>query len=271
MRRGLLCLPMLMVVSVVIAQDQLPQYAQTTSKVATAIYEGENLDNVDELFELTLFERSELARLSGCDGEIQPGGRETEVRIFWRCASTSQRPDLLRSTSFLFDDQGELIALAINSIDSNESGSSARSHDIDLRSRGIIASDFASAVLAGEDASLGGVIPLDDFEIGRLSELRADSFRVLKRSDPSLRIIRFYSEDGYVPSVWLRFDETGYPKGVDFAPRYDPNRSGRSIRADRARRARENSQEITARNRNSQRQHTHRDISQRTRKLCPSC
>lgn len=206
------------------AKQDLPQYARTAADVATAIYAGDDISQQEGMFELSELEKSELKRLSGCDGVIQPTNERKVVVIDWKCGEGTTAPGLTRSTAMIFDQNGVLYGFGISGLISEFEATEIAKNDPNPPSTYRMARSFADAVVAGDDPTLGGYIPMTDFDLARLAKLKGWSVNVGRRSVDRTRRMTFTNKDqrqsGKV-RVFIHYNENSRPIGLIFQPSYD--------------------------------------------------
>jgi hypothetical protein len=211
------------------AGDETPLYAQTASFVAKAIHAGEDISQVHEVFELPPLERSELAKLSGCDGTVQPAGERKIVIIDWICGEGAVEPGLSRSIAMIFDEGGNLYGFAINGLVRDFKPTEASQQTSSPPSTYRVARRFGDAVVAGEDPTLDGHVPLSAFDLARLAQFQGGTVSVARRSVEATRSLRFTPTGvgkNNTRSTIIYFDDDGLPIGVIFQPSYDENWKG---------------------------------------------
>lgn len=213
------------------AQDSLPSFARTASAVANAIYNGEPVSALDEMMALSDAEYAELSRLKGCSGAMQPGTSSELVVINWHCEEEASDPGLRRSVAMLFDEDGALYGFAINSPIGAFAATETAINDEDLPGTRRFAQRFGEAVEDGDDISLGGLIPVSEFDRVRLAAFRGGSFTVARQRVSSHRpeidaiervILRGpVADERERGAAYLYFDEEGRPLGLTMRPRID--------------------------------------------------
>lgn len=191
------------------AGDETPLYAQTASHLAKAIHAGDDISQVHEVFELPPLERSELAKLSGYDGTVEPS--------------------LSRSIAMIFDEDGNLYGFAINGLVRDFKPTEESQQTSSPPSTYRVARRFGDAVVAGEDPTLDGYVPLSAFDLARLAQFQGGTVSVARRSVEATRSLRFTPTGvgkNNTRSTIIYFDDDGLPIGVIFQPSCDENWKG---------------------------------------------
>ncbi|WP_299191953.1 hypothetical protein [uncultured Erythrobacter sp.] len=200
-------------------------YAETAAQLANAIRTGDTDTQRETLPPLTTPEYAEIADLANCDAYMGSAGGAEYLVIDWICPSVSGESERKRSTLMLFDDHGELLGFAINARIGDLAPSEAALTSTDLPMPRSLLRDFAEAVTSGEDASLGGLINLGEFELARLALYRSGNFRVSRSRLNGNYHVLFYEgsrRSGLRSRAVLQFDEQGRPIGLLFTPTYFP-------------------------------------------------
>lgn len=212
------------------ASADVPAYARAAATIATAIYEGDDLSTREDVFALHPVEYGELARLAGCDGAVRPSEMERTVLIEWSCGEGTRAPGLSRSTVMMFAEDGRLVRFGINApldaLAPTPAALEAGERPYPRRT----ANRLGDAIMAGEDPSLGGLLPMSDLDRKRLSGFEDGEYYVYKRSARSTldgvdRVHRIRLRDADRASsriVYVYFDAEDRPLGLAFSPARDP-------------------------------------------------
>ncbi|WP_416831671.1 MAG: hypothetical protein ACMUJI_01340 [Erythrobacter sp.] len=196
-------------------------YAETTSKIANAIYSGTIRENPDFLTMLPEPELSEVEKLAGCAPELQGGGGDRFLVIEWSCAGNDGGEGFSRSTTMLFGEEGNLRGFSINRAAKDYAPTPAALERSGADQQFALSREFGEAVVSGGDPTLGGLIDLDDFDQARLKRFAGGGFRVPNRRRGGNVPIRFYQGPGrtnYGGAATLRYDAAGIVTGIVFLP-----------------------------------------------------
>ncbi|QIQ87331.1 hypothetical protein [Erythrobacter sp.] len=211
-------------------EADVPAYARTASTIATAIYEGDDLAAREDIFPLHPAEYAELARLAGCDGAARPTAMKRVVQIDWTCGEDSAHAGLSRSTVMMFAEDGRLVRFGINAPLDALAPTPAALEEGGRTYPRRIANRLGEAIAAGEDPSLGGLLPMTGLDRERLSGFAGGDYYVYKRSrgtalegvDRVHRIRLLDADRASARIVHVFFDEEDRPLGLAFEPARDP-------------------------------------------------
>jgi len=197
----------------VCADEGMPRYAITASKVANAIQAGAVADVTELLPELLDEERTALAAAAGCKAEMGDGTSSNFVRIVWICGNDADQ----LATTMRFTDKGEMFALELNPVFDREANADKKLKSADVRDTATIAKDFARAVVSGADPTLGGLVPVQEYQMAQLSASGATRWRLSSPRKPNMQFLLLHG--GNLPprehkQVTVHFELTGQPLGI---------------------------------------------------------
>jgi hypothetical protein len=231
MAQALIGAGVLAVMPAAYAKDaDVPAYALTASNIATAIYKGDDVSRREDMFALSPAEYTELAKLKGCTGEIQPSAQERAVLIAWTCGEGTDDPGLKRSVFMMFEENGRLVQFGINA-PLNAMAPTPASMETNKRPfPRRFAAQIGDAITKARDPSLGGLVALTAFDRDRLALFQGGSYWVL---EPHVRstlpevaeVKRVHLRDAtstHRQIVHIYFDAEDRPLGLAFAPSTDP-------------------------------------------------
>ena len=181
-------------------------------EVLSAIEEGRTLSSLDIFHPNYEHEDEKVAALAGCEPQVYDPPRPTELHVDWLCRDTKDS----RFTRIYFSDR------QISRLEFQPSISSMRptavGQSLEERTDPKAINDrFKDAVQSGEDATLGGLIPIDTSYLQYLSEMKG---WIAFRDSGDRRYGRetLWMDDRSDPSVGvqttLHFDEEGRPIGL---------------------------------------------------------
>lgn len=158
--------------------------AKNARSIVHAIQNGADQSSTGLALLLDEVELAELARLKGCTASLGDEIRTNLVIYNWTCADSPNGVeggnDLKRTTTLRFKDDGALFALAVNPSKSSFAPTEAGLAMGKVPSRDEMAENFSTAVIGGEDATLGGVIPLTASQLRQLRGYAGGTFSIMK-------------------------------------------------------------------------------------------
>lgn len=205
-------------------------YAENAATLAEAIRAGDTSTQRAMLPKLSEIEFAELAKLSGCDAFMGAGGSDNYLVIDWKCGAESAQADLARTTIMIFDQHGDVFGFSINPAMRDLAPTAVAQKSDDLPEPRALLRKVAKAVVNGEDARLGGIVPIDDFTIARLSQFEDGAFRMVRRQyKGQVDVFMMTGKGRSSPKqrVTMALDDEGRPTALVFAPTYgvdDPSR-----------------------------------------------
>lgn len=187
--------------------------AAVTARFATLVHEGGPLDQM-ELTPVPLPEEQQaLAALAGCTPAVAAKSRADWIMLDWSCAG---RPEAERQTAMKFERDGKR-SLWINPLERHMAPTSEALAPAKLPGYRAITAAFAGAVKAGDDPTLGGLIPISAESRARLVRLKGlDHVSTTGNARGSQTL--FWDVSGKVLpapiTTDLRFDDEGRPIGL---------------------------------------------------------
>lgn len=158
--------------------------AKNARSIVHAIQNDTDLSSTDLALLLDEVELAELARLKGCTASLGEEIRTNLVIYNWECGDSPTGVEggneLKRTTTMRFKDDGALFALAVNPSKANFAPTEAGLAMEKVPSRDELAENFSDAVIGGEDATLGGVIPLTASQLRQLGDYAGGTFNIVK-------------------------------------------------------------------------------------------
>ena len=202
-------------------------YSVTAAKLANAIFEGQSDIQKELLPPLGEEEYAELEKLAGCPATMRSGGGNSFVIFDWRCPADHPSGAIARSTAVRFNEDGRLIGFAINRTLEGAQPTAIAQARTDLPTVRPLLRAFAEAVVSGGDATLDGLIYLDNFDEARLAPYVGGSFRLSRTMVAGNFRIYLYKDktrSGARRTAVLQLDDEGRPLGLTFGPRYVADR-----------------------------------------------
>lgn len=191
-------------------------YAQIAAEVANAILAGDSEQQRKLLPNMTEVEFSELRKLAGCHGALTGIGGNEYVMIEWHCDAATAEPGLSRSTAMFFNHRGDLVGFSINRVFGEFADPPRGDAERDVLRA------FGEALVDGKDTTLGGKIPLAEFEAARLLPYVGGDFHLSSGRTPSGQFRIFLrpadSEKGTKRAALIMFDGDGNPSGLVLGP-----------------------------------------------------
>lgn len=158
--------------------------AKNARSIVHAIQNGADLFSTDLALLLDEFELAELARLKDCAASLGEEIRTNLVIYNWDCGDgpigAEGGKELKRTTTLRFKDDGSLFALAVNPSKASFAPTDAGLAMEKVPSRDELAENFSNAVIRGEDATLGGVIPFTANQLRQLDDYAGGTFNIIK-------------------------------------------------------------------------------------------
>ncbi len=195
--------------SALLAQDH-PDEQERLIALIEAIYEGISVDEIVGLPELDENQVDELERLAGCTPTAEQHANALIPILDWHCESI---PDDSRTIAFYLSNGGGIVIqpLAANFRPTDRALATASLPNYRRLTR-----QFLSAVRAGEDPTLSGVIPITAMQLELLEVARGKHFQKMSGSNRSSQVHLWpeaLSEQGPLITD-LRFDDEGIPVGL---------------------------------------------------------
>tara|TARA_A100001391_G_scaffold184158_2_gene151815 strand:- start:1089 stop:1865 length:777 start_codon:yes stop_codon:yes gene_type:complete len=158
--------------------------AKNARSIIHAIQSGADLSSTGLALLLDEVELAELAHLKGCSASLGEEIRTNLVIYNWECSDSpigvEGGEELKRTTTLRFQDDGALFALAVNPTKASFAPTEAGLTIEKVPSRDEMAENFSNAVISGEDATLGGVIPLTASQVRQLDSYAGATFNIIK-------------------------------------------------------------------------------------------
>lgn len=187
--------------------------ASLAASFASVVNEGGSLDQFGFQPTLTPAELKSISSLAGCVPDIAEGSHSSSIKFDWTCQAD---PEAERQTALKFSPEGTT-TLWVNPLERKMSPTPVASGSGKLPGYRSIASSFARAVKAGEDPTLGGLIPVTVESLTRLAELKGLSYTSTTGNSKSSQTMFWDLAGRVLPSpvaTDIRFDEEGRPIGL---------------------------------------------------------
>lgn len=187
--------------------------AAVAARFATLVHEGGRLDELNFAPAPLPEEQQAVAALAGCTPAVAAKSRADWIMLDWACAG---RPEAERQTAVKFERNGTR-SLWINPLERQMAPASEALAGAKLPGFRTITAAFARAVKAGDDPTLGGLIPISAESRARLAGLKGlDHVSTTGKTRGSQTM--FWDVRGKaLPApiaTDLRFDDEGRPIGL---------------------------------------------------------
>jgi len=194
------------------AQAEERSFEEAAELVIVSIGEGRDLAELDVFHTNYEHEAERLARLKGCEYKLLPESTRYALHLDWIC------PDPADSAfTRIYISDGELSRIEFQPVVSQMAPSAKALDAESLPSPADINEQFVEAVKDGADPTLGGLIPISDDYLAKLSEFAGWHVKNVESGAPSIIETRWMNRrnspnEGAM--TWIHFDEAGRPIGV---------------------------------------------------------
>lgn len=196
--------------------QEIPRYAQTSADIANAIRGGDTSPVMPLLPALSEEEKIVIGKLSGCTGTVGPQANKNFVQFNYSCPSAVVAHFSELRLGLRFTDTGDVFAVELNPI----FGGTATAGSVagtDLEKPSVITRRFARAVKNGEDPTLGGLIPIAEFQRSQLDAIGGTKFSYREIPGENQHPILFHGsglDRDAMRQVSVHFDDAGRPLGI---------------------------------------------------------
>ena len=184
-----------------------------TIQLIEDIYAGRPLTTLEGRPALTVLERAEISRLSGCDPSTELHSEALVLIMDWNC---SQNPDDSRTITVYLSNE-RVFDLLVQPVAANFRPTERANLDRNLPSRREITRSFLRALRAGIDPTLEGLIPITESQLSRLEIAQGTRAREMSGSDRTSQVhlwLEATTELGMPLITDLRYSDDGRPIGV---------------------------------------------------------
>ena len=192
-----------------LAQDR--SFTEAAEAVINALVKGEDLAELDLFHGNYTHNAVKTAALEGCEPTLLEGSAQGRLWIDWTCPDPSKN-----IFTQIYFSGGELTKIDFQPMKTAMKPTAAGLEAGDLGDPHEINARFVDAVRAGEDPTLGGIIPVSDENLATLAEMKNWAAGEVDEEANSIKQywVRRVRSEGDAASTTLFFDDYGRPIGL---------------------------------------------------------